>query len=304
MRRRRLERAIMPASDPSPAMLFDRRAWRAHRDRAARAGRVDFLHDEIGERLLDRLDLVGRDFPDVLDLGARVGALAGPLARRPGTRRIVMAEPASRLLATAPGARVAADPELIPFSDASFDLIISNLVLHWAADLPGALVQLRRALRPDGLLLAALLGGQTLVELRTALFEAELEEEGGISPRVSPAIDLGDAAALLQRAGYALPVADSETITVAYPDLLALLRDLRGMGETNALALRRAFLRRTTLARAALIYGERFAEPDGTIPATFEVLYLCGWAPHPSQPRPLPRGSATTRLADALRPRN
>ena len=176
-------------------------------------------------------------------------------------------------------------------------------MLHWTADLPGALVQLRRALRPDGLLLAAMLGGQTLVELRTALFEAELEQEGGVSPRVSPAIELGDAAALLQRAGYALPVADSETITVAYSDALALMRDLRCMGETNALsARRRSFLRRSTLARAALIYAERFAEPDGNIPATFEVLYLCGWAPHPSQPKPLPRGSATARLADALQP--
>jgi hypothetical protein len=157
-------------------------------------------------------------------------------------------------------------------------------------------------LRPDGLLLAAMLGGQTLVELRTVLLEAELEEEGGVSPRVSPSVELADAAALLQRAGYALPVADSETITVAYPDILALMRDLRGMGETSALAARRRqFMRRTTLARAALIYHERFAEPDGHIPATFEVLYLCGWAPHPSQPKPLPRGSATVRLADALK---
>jgi SAM-dependent methyltransferase len=289
--------------DPSPTALFDRHAWRAHRNRAV-SDAVDFLHDEIGERLLDRLDMVNRDFGEVLDLGARSGGLAGQLARRPGIKRIVMAEPAIGPLVQASGERVVADPELAPFRDASFDLVVSNLVLHWAADLPGALVQLRRVLRPDGLLLAAILGGQTLVELRTALFEAELEEEGGVSPRVSPSTELGDAAALLQRAGYALPVADSETITVTYPDLLALMRDLRGMGETNALtARRRQFMRRTTLARAALIYKERFAEPDGNIPATFEVLYLCGWTPHPSQPKPLPRGSATARLADALRTR-
>ena len=162
--------------------------------------------------------------------------------------------------------------------------------MHWAGDLPGALVQLRRALKPDGLLLAALLGGQTLVELRTAWFEAELAEEGGVSPRVSPAIELADAAALLQRAGFALPVADSETITATYTDLLGLLRDLRGMGETNALAARRrAFLRRATLARAAAIYRERFGNADGRIAATFEILFLCGWAPHPDQPRPSPR---------------
>jgi SAM-dependent methyltransferase len=290
------------APDTPAAALFDRRIWRLHRDRASRSGAVDFLHGEVAERLLDRLDLVNRKFLVALDLGARDGAMTRALAARPGTERVVAAEPAAAFLAHIPGWRVAGDPELTPFRDGSFDLVLSNLALHWAADLPGALIQLRRALRPDGLLLAALLGGQTLVELRTALFEAELAEEGGISPRVSPSIELGDAAALLQRAGFALPVADSETITVSYPDLLALMCDLRGMGETNALAgRRRTFLRRATLARAALIYAERFADAERRIPATFEVLFLCGWAPHPSQPRPLPRGSATTRLADALK---
>ena len=285
------------------AGLFDRRAWRAHRDRAARFGPVDFLHAEVTDRLIDRLDVVNREFAVALDLGARDGGLARTLAARQGTRLVVAAEPASRFLAAAPDPRVAADPELVPFRDASFDLIASTLVLHWTADLPGALVQLRRALKPDGLLLAAMLGGQTLIELRTALFEAELAEEGGVSPRVSPAIELGDAAALLQRTGFALPVADSETITVSYPDMPALLRDLRGMGETNALAARRrGFLRRATLARAGLIYAERFGDAAGRIPASFEILFLCGWAPHPSQPQKLPRGSATARLADALKP--
>ena len=284
-------------------MLFDRRAWRVHRDRAA-SNAIRFLHDEIGERLLDRLDLVNRDFADVLDLGARDGGLARALAARPGIKRVVLAEPSPAFLGRTDGPRVAADPELPPFRDASFDLAVSNLALHWTADLPGALVQLRRILRPDGLLLAAMLGGQTLVELRTALFEAELAEEGGVSPRVSPAIELGDAAALLQRAGFALPVADSETITAAYPDALALMRELRGMGETNALAeRRRTFMRRATLARAALIYAERFGDAEGHIPATFEVVFLSGWAPHPSQPKALRRGSATARLADALRPK-
>ena len=149
-----------------------------------------------------------------------------------------------------------------------------------------------------------MLGGQALIELRTVLFEAELAEEGGVSPRVSPAIELADAAALLQRAGFALPVADSERVTVTYPDMLALMRDLRGMGETNALAARRrGGLRRATLARAAALYAERFGDRDGRIPASFEILFLCGWAPHPSQPLPLPRGSATSRLADALKPK-
>jgi hypothetical protein len=158
--------------------------------------------------------------------------------------------------------------------------------LHWCADLPGTLIQLRRALKPDGLLLAAMLGGSTLVELRTALFEAELTEEGGVSPRVSPTTELGDAAALLQRADFAMPVADSETITVSYPGLSALLHDLRGMGETNALVARRRFLSRATLTRASAIYAERFGDAEGRIPATFEILFLTGWAPHSGRAKP------------------
>jgi SAM-dependent methyltransferase len=260
--------------------LFDRVAWRAHRDRAARSGAVDFLHAEVAERLLDRLDFLGPIFPTVLDLGARNGALGAKLMPRPGTGLVIAAEPSVALLTKATGLRAAADPEFVPFRDASFDLVASVLALHWTADLPGALVQLRRTLKPGGLLLAAMFGGQTLVELRTALFEAELAEEGGVSPRVSPAIELSDAAGLLQRAGFAMPVADAETITVAYPDMLALMRDLRGMGETNALAQRRrGGLRRATLARAAAIYAERFAEPTGGIRATFEILFLTGRAP-------------------------
>jgi NADH dehydrogenase [ubiquinone] 1 alpha subcomplex assembly factor 5 len=261
------------SSPDQPALLFDRRAWRAHRDRAAGL-QVDFLHREVTERLID--------------LGARDGALARRLADRPGCDRVAIAEPALRLLAKAPGPRVCVDPELIPFRDGSFDLAASCLVLHWCADLPGALVQLRRALKPDGLLLAAMLGGSTLVELRTALFEAELAEEGGVSPRVSPTVELSDAAALLQRAGYAMPVADSETITVTYSDMGALMRDLRGMGETNALAARRRFLSRATLERAQAIYAGRFGDAEGRIPATFEVLFLTGWAPHPDHTRPRP----------------
>jgi len=276
-------------SNPDSA-LFDRRAWRLHRDRVAGLA-VDFLHLEVGERLLDRLDLVNREFLSVLDLGARNGALTRRLTQKSDHVWGVAAEPSSRVAAPAPTPRVCADPELIPFGEASFDLVVSCLVLHWCADLPGTLVQLRRALKPDGLLLAAMLGGSTLVELRTALFDAELAEEGGVSPRVSPTTELGDAAGLLQRAGFAMPVADSETITVSYPDLPALMRDLRGMGETNALAARRRFLGRATIARAGAIYAERFGDAEGRIPATFEVLFLTGWAPHPdhAKPRPGPR---------------
>jgi NADH dehydrogenase [ubiquinone] 1 alpha subcomplex assembly factor 5 len=273
---------IAPISDGA---LFDRRAWRLHRERAAKLA-VNFLYIEAAERLFDRLGLINRKFRSALDLGARDGALTRTLVERSGCERVVAAEPSPLLLAASPAPRVGVDPELVPFSEASFDLIASCLVLHWCADLPGTLIQLRRALKPDGLLLAAMLGGSTLVELRTALFEAELAEEGGVSPRVSPTTELGDAAALLQRANFAMPVADSETITVTYPDLLALMHDLRGMGETNALTARRRFLSRATLARASAIYAERFGDAEGRIPATFEILFLSGWAPQSGRVRP------------------
>jgi NADH dehydrogenase [ubiquinone] 1 alpha subcomplex assembly factor 5 len=291
----------MPSDDADVTSLFDRRAWRLHRERAARSGCADFLHVEIAARILDRLDDVGRQFRAVLDLGSHAGALARVLADRPGVDSVVAAEPALVFLVQGAAVSVAADPELLPFRDASFDLVVSALALHWVADLPGTLVQLRRALKPDGLFLGAMLGGVTLAELRTVLIEAELAEEGGVSPRVSPTADLADAAALLQRAGFAMPVADADTITVTYPDILALMHDLRAMGETNALsARRRTPLRRGTLARAAALYGERFGLADGRIPASFEILFLTGWAPDVSQPKPLRPGSAAHRLAEAL----
>jgi NADH dehydrogenase [ubiquinone] 1 alpha subcomplex assembly factor 5 len=263
-----------------PSTLFDRLAWRLHRDRAARSGAVDFLHAEVVDRLVDRLDDVKTQFRIVLDLGVHNGALARALKRRSGIEQIVSADPSLAFLKRLDGMRVTADPELVPFRDGSFDLAVSSLALHWIGDLPGTLVQLRRILNPGGLFLAAMLGGSTLVELRTVMLEAELIEEGGASPRVSPSADLADVAALLLRAGFAMPVADAEKITVTYPDALGLMRDLRGMGETNALvARRRTPLRRQTLARAATLYAERFSLRDGRIPATFEVLFLTGWAP-------------------------
>jgi NADH dehydrogenase [ubiquinone] 1 alpha subcomplex assembly factor 5 len=270
----------MARSEELPILLFDRRALRLHRDRAARSGGAEFLHTEIADRLIDRLDDIKREFPVALDWGTHYGGLAQALSRRCGVERLVAADASAGFLRRLGGMRAAADPDLVPFRDHSFDLVVSCLALHWAGDLPGTLVQLRRALKPGGLLLAAMFGGASLVELRTALIEAELAEEGGASPRVSPAVELGDVAGLLLRAGFAMPVADTETVTVTYPDALALMRDLRGMGETNALsARRRSLLRRATLARAALLYGERFGLSDGRIPATFEVLFVAGWAP-------------------------
>lgn len=287
-----------------PLRVFDRRAVRLHRARAARLqDAADFLIKESAERLADRLDDVTRRFPLALDLGCRDGVLARVLNGRGGVVTLVQADAAlayvQRLAASGP--RLVAEAEALPFRRQSFDLVLSNLELHWTNDLPGALLQLRHMLKPDGLLLAALLGGETLAELSRALLEAELAEEGGIGPRVSPSADIRDIGMLLQRAGFALPVADSDTVTVTYPDALALMRDLRAMGETNAASeRRRGFTRRATLARAAAIYGKRFGTGDGRIRASFEIITLTAWAPHESQPQPLTPGSATARLADAL----
>jgi SAM-dependent methyltransferase len=287
-----------------PLRVFDLPALRRHRARAARqAGAADFLVAETAERLADRLDDVTRRFPLALDLGSRQGMLARALKGRGGIETLVHADRTLELLrqAPTPALAVVAEAEALPFAPHSFDLVLSNLDLHWTNDLPGALLQLRQALRPDGLLLAALLGGATLAELRRALMDAELAVEGGASPRVSPFADLPDLGALLQRAGFALPVVESDTIEVTYPDAFALMRDLRAMGETNAVAeRRRSFTRRATLFHAAATYAALFGRADGRIPATFEIITLTAWAPHESQPKPLRPGSASTRLAAAL----
>ncbi len=280
--------------------VFDRQAVRRHRERAAAAFDAHaFLFEEVAGRIADRLDDVRRDFARILDLGARGGVMARALGARGGRPFVVHVDLAEPLVRGLPGA-VVADAEALPFAG-GFDLVVSCLDLHWVNDLPGALVQIRRALRPDGLFLAALLGGDTLAELREAWLAAEIEIEGGAGPRVSPFADGRDAGALLQRAGFALPVVDTDRITVTYADAIALMRDLRGMGEANAVALRRrGGTRRATLLRAAAIYGERFAGADGRVRATVEVVTMTGWAPHAAPQQPLKPGSATMRLADAL----
>ncbi len=285
--------------------LFDRRLLRRRRDRAAvNLTAHDFLFAEVAERLTERLDDVTRKFPRALDLGCHGGALARALGRRGGVETLVQCDlsPAmARAAASSGRPSLAADEEALPFAPRSFDLVMSVLSLHWVNDLPGALIQIRQALKPDGLFLGALLGGETLAELRAALMEAELAEEAGASPRISPFAEVRDAGALLQRAGFALPVADVDTIPVTYPDALALMRDLRGMGESNALVERRRTpMRRATLARTVAIYAEKFGQADGRVPATFQVITLTAWAPHPCQPKALAPGSARSRLADAL----
>jgi len=285
---------------PSP-LIFDRALLRARRRRAAGLRPATFLLDRAATDLTERLGTVLRRFSLALDLGTPGEAARVALGRLGSVDKIVAADAVLARGGTPALPLVAADEEALPFRDATFDLVVSALALQFVNDLPGTLVQIRRALKPDGLFLAALIGGETLIELRQTFAAAESEIEGGVSPRVAPFADLRDLGALLQRAGFALPVADSDRITVRYDSVFALMHDLRRMGATNALVdRRRAPLRRATLLRMAEIYAERFADDDGRIRATFEIVWLSGWAPHPSQQQPLQPGSAKTRLADAL----
>jgi NADH dehydrogenase [ubiquinone] 1 alpha subcomplex assembly factor 5 len=282
--------------------IFDRALLVRRRNRAAAdAVRHDFLLARVADDLIERLAAIQRRFPVALNLGAYHGLIGRRLRQVPGVEMAIDAEAAPRLLAQCEGPRVRADEEALPFRDGSLDLVVSGLSLQLVNDLPGTLVQIRRALKPDGLLLAALLGGNTLVELRNALLAAEEEMEGGASPRVAPFAEVQDLGALLQRAKFALPVVDADTVTATYPDALALMREVRAMGAANALsARRRTPLRRATLMRAVEIYRQRFALPDGRVPATFEIVTATGWAPHVSQQQPLQPGTARMRLADAL----
>jgi SAM-dependent methyltransferase len=291
----------MSATPAGRAAPFDR-ALLAGRRRRALARHPDgggFLRAAVVEDVADRLAAVKRDFARALDLGSG-GRMAAALQAR-GIPEVVRADVLAAEVAAGPPDLVA-DEEALPFAPASFDLVVATLSLQAVNDLPGALVQIRRALKPDGLFLATLLGGETLTELRTALLAAEAELSGGAAPRVAPFATLQDLAALLQRAGFALPVADVDRLTVRYDSLFALAADLREAGATSPLADRpRTPLRRAVLLRAAALYAERFADPDGRVRATFEVVSLSGWAPHESQPKPLKPGSATHRLADALK---
>ncbi len=285
-----------------PLLVFDRATLRRRRERAAgRWGDQAFLKREIATRLVERLDDVRRDFGLALDLGCHGDEVAQALEGRAAVQALVRADLSLGFARRARGPAIVADEEALPFAPGAFDLVLTAMALHWVNDLPGTLIQIARILQPDGLFLAGMLGGGTLWQLRSALTQAESEIEGGLSPRVSPLADLRDAAGLLQRAGFALPVADGETIDVEYPSALALMRDLGAMGESNLVAeRRRGFSRRSTLLRAAQIYDERFARPSGRVEASFEVLFLHGWAPAPSQPKPLKPGSAARRLAEAL----
>jgi SAM-dependent methyltransferase len=282
--------AIVPpgmASNPSVApVLFDRALLRARQDRARRGEPATFLLDRIAEDMEERLAAVTRDFSNVADIWTPSELLQKSTADRfKSITRIVVDE-----------------TETLPLQPESLDLVVSALAFQFVNDLPGVLAQIRRALRPDGLLLAAMLGGDTLTELRQAFAEAEAECEGGVSPRVAPVADLRDVGSLLQRAGFALPVTDVDRVVVRYDSAFALMHDLRRMGATNTLFdRRRTPTRRATLLRMAQIYGERFADSDGRIRATFDIVWLSGWAPHESQPKPLKPGSAKASLEAAVK---
>jgi len=278
--------------------IFDGALQRRRLDRALAAGPADFLLVRAADDLADRLALVKRDFATAVDIGT-----PGPhaAASMPGATVLRLA-PTQASLGQGRFAGAVGDPEHPPLGEHALDLVVSLLALHQVDDLPGALIQIRRALKPDGLFIAALPGGDTLSELRECLLVAESETTGGASPRVAPLADARALGGLLQRAGFALPVVDSDRFTVRYPDMFALMRDLRAFGATNALVDRsRRFSTRELFARAAAHYAERFADPDGRLRATFEILWLSGWAPHPSQPRPLKPGSAKMRLEDAVK---
>ncbi len=284
---------------PSNPTIFDRKLLRARQQRAHAFGAETFLIDRVAAELGERLSVVLRTFERAVDLGTPTDAVRRLLADSGKIATVVSAVPAVGLRDGA--LRVAADEEALPFADGSLDLIVSALALQFLNDLPGTLIQIRRALKPDGLFLAALIGGDSLAELREAFAQAESDIEGGVSPRVAPFADLRELGALLQRAGFALPVVDSDRLTVRYGSVFALMRDLRRMGATNVLTERRRTpLRRATLNRMAEIYAQRFVDPDGRARATFEIAWLSGWAPHESQQKPLKPGSAQARLADAL----
>ena len=287
---------------PDSLLVFDRALVRKRRERAVLAGdSSDFLFAEVATRLADRLEDVKRRFGVGVDLGSRGGHMARAALATGRIERLYAMDPSPELAGRLPVSAVAADEEALPFASESLDLVVSSLALHWVNDLPGALVQVRRALRPDGLFLAAMFGGETLWELREVLMEAELAVSGGASARVSPMADLRDAAGLLQRAGFALPVADRDPLSVSYADAWALMRDLSKMGESNAIRLRAPGpLRRAILAEAGRLYQERHAFAGGRVRASFEILYISGWAPAATQQQPLRPGQATARLADAL----
>ncbi|KAI8612639.1 S-adenosyl-L-methionine-dependent methyltransferase, partial [Chytriomyces sp. MP71] len=287
--------------------VFDRHVKQAQRNAAAvlsHSRSLDYLRNEVADRLVDRLLDIKRRHPKVLDLGSGAGHIA-KYVDIDMMDSLVMLDSAEKMLyrdkdATfqVPIERVHASEELLPFPNDTFDCVMSSMSMHWINDLPGTLIQVRNVLKPDGVFLGAMPGGDTLFELRTALQLAEQERRGGIAPHVSPMAGLSDLGSLLSRAGLGLTTLDTDEIVVRYPSMYELLQDLSDMGEGNAIFNRRTSLHRDTIDAAAEIYKAVYANEDGSIPATFQILYMIGWKPDPSQPKPLKRGSAEVSLKE------
>jgi NADH dehydrogenase [ubiquinone] 1 alpha subcomplex assembly factor 5 len=284
-------------------VIFDRGRLKRHRARAVvNFAEHDFLFREMAQRLCDRLEYIKRDFPLTLDLGAHNGILDEILGGRGGIENLVQLEISENLLCGAKNLRAVADEELLPFAENSFDLVISVGSLHWVNDLAGTLIQIQRSLKPDGLFLAIFFGGQTLQELRASFEKAEMEFRGGLSPRISPFIDVQTAGGLLQRAGFALPVVDSEMLTVEYNHPLKLMKELRGMGETNILhECEKNFTPCSLMMLAIDNYMQDFSNEEQRIEASFELITLTGWKPHSSQQKPLSRGSGKIPLSQVVK---
>ncbi len=282
--------------------IFDRDRLRKHRDRAApNFTEHDFLFKEMAQRLCDRLEYIKRKFPVALDLGAHNGVLAETLQGRGDIKTLIQTEFSEPLLHLAKNARLVSDEELLPFAENSFDLVMSVGSLHWVNDLAGTLIQIQRSLKPDGLFLAIFFGGQTLKELRISFEKAEMQARGGISPRISPFIDVQNGGSLLQRAGFALPVVDSEMLTVEYNHPLKLMKELRGMGEANSLyECEKNFTPCSLLMSAVDNYFQGFSNEEGRVTASFELITLTGWKPHASQQKPSSRGSGKVPLSQII----
>ncbi|KAI5481487.1 putative methyltransferase c20orf7 mitochondrial precursor [Pseudohyphozyma bogoriensis] len=310
--------ATASASTPAasaPFVVFDRKAKQLQRDRAAtdkacqwaeRSRLTDYVKDEVAANMVDRLLDIKRRFPAVLDIGAGPGFISKHLDTEI-TQKLIMTDSSEAMLyrdadleSDVPIERVVCDEELLPFEENSQDAVMSCLALHWVNDLPGTLIQIRKILRPDGVFIGSMLGGDTLFELRTSLQLAELEREGGISPRVSPMINSQDVTSLLNRAGFNLATVDLDEISISYPSIFELVEDLKWMGEGNAILSRRKKLSHDTLLAAASIYQELHGLEDGSIPATFQIMHMIGWKPSPTQQKPAKRGSGTVSLKDAL----
>ncbi|CAE6527358.1 unnamed protein product [Rhizoctonia solani] len=298
----------------SPFRLFDRNAKRIQKDRAAlresgeRSRTADYVREEVADRLFERVLDIKRRFPHILDLSAGSGHFT-KLLDPDITDRVTMLDMSLQSLNRDPDsefplppARLHIDEEnllkVIPAN--SQDAVMSCLGLHWINDLPGALIQIRESLKPDGVFLGAMFGGDTLFELRTSLQLAQVEREGGISPRVSPMTDTRDVSNLMGRAGFTLLTVDTDDVRVSYPSIWELMEDLRDMGESNAIVSRNTFIKRDTLIAADAIYKALHGEENGTVPATFQIIYMIGWKPAPNQPKPLERGSGQTNLKDIL----